>query len=186
MTEPRRSATGGRPVLLNDQRWTITEKVLTLLAASLAVLAAGIGAWGTRVTVEREELEEKARSLEQVNQGLEVELQEAGSNHDAEFGFQCQVPQQGYGSCTGDRVDVPLGRYVRVKNTTTSSTGSEVRFRLYNTDGNHLLGTSVAAGQDEVAFIWRNDTDRTINVEFTAEVIGNGSLCSARAFVTNG
>lgn len=102
---------------------------------------------------------------------------------DFSYAFQCQIPRYGYGSCVGDRANVPAGHYVRVKN--VSSGGKDIRFRLHNTAGNHLLATSTLASPGEIVFVWRNDTGRTINVEFTADAAGWTTVTSnARAHVT--
>ncbi|HEU5471086.1 MAG TPA: hypothetical protein VFV67_10565 [Actinophytocola sp.] len=98
--------------------------------------------------------------------------------------FVCQIPRTGHGDCYGDHFDVPAGHYVRVEN--TSSGGKDVKFFLYNRDGHHRLGqtawVSPASGRK---LIWRNDTRRTIRVEFEADAKGLTNVtCNARYFQT--
>lgn len=101
----------------------------------------------------------------------------------AAFAFQCQIPRNGYGNCIGDRVTVPAGHYVRVKN--VSSGGKAIRFQARNVSGNHLLGTSAKANQHRTVFVWRNDTGRRITIEFRADADGRvNTICNARAYVT--
>jgi hypothetical protein len=103
-----------------------------------------------------------------------------------DYGFQCAGiwgPGLWY-DCTGDRANVPAGWYVRVTN--VSSGGKSVRFRAKNTAGDHLLGTSGWALPGQKVFVWRNDTGRTINIEFEADANALVHVtCNARAFITS-
>jgi len=102
---------------------------------------------------------------------------------EAEVDFQCKIPPYGYGDCTGDHFSVPKGYYVRVKN--VSSGGKTVWFRARNVDGDHLLGQSQDAKPGDKVFVWRNDTGRTINIQFEAEASGTvNTVCNARAYIT--
>ncbi|MGH3802268.1 MAG: hypothetical protein ACRDTD_19455 [Pseudonocardiaceae bacterium] len=72
---------------------------------------------------------------------------------------------------------------MRIEN--VSSGGKAVKFQARNVDGDHHLGTSTEAKEGEKVFVWRNDTGRTITVQFKADADDAvNTTCNARAHIT--
>ena len=75
-------------------------------------------------------------------------------------------PVEGYEPCYGDNFRVASGRSVTLRNTTSSK---GVNFKLYNRNGHRLLARSALLAPGQSAFVWRNDTSSTIEVEVEAD-----------------